>query len=215
MQKAENRQPIAQGQGGPRASGALLSIRRSATSLPIYCSKSPTSRALFGATRDISDWEAPNALRPRMNKAVAVLHKALIHPPPNNGYNHTVRRVLSFMLLLVFSLPLISPVLALAASSEANLPACCRRNGAHHCTSITRPPQLPGSGLSFSSIPQRCPACPAAVAPAQHHDLSFQAASLIFAEIVSHPSLKFQTEARARVALDISRQKRGPPKDLL
>jgi hypothetical protein len=80
---------------------------------------------------------------------------------------------------------------------------------------MTRPPQLPGSGLNLSTIPQHCPGYPAAVAPVQHHDLSFQAASLLFAEIVSHPTLKFQTEARARVALDISRQKRGPPTNLL
>jgi hypothetical protein len=126
-----------------------------------------------------------------------------------------VRRVLSLTLLLLFSLPLISPVLALTASSDANLPACCRRNGAHHCTSMTRSPQLPGSGASLSAIPQRCPAYPAAVTPARHGDLSFHAASLIFAEIVSHPAIKFQTEARARVALDLSRQKRGPPTDLL
>jgi len=119
------------------------------------------------------------------------------------------------MLLLVFSLPLISPVLALAASSEANLPACCRRNGAHRCTSMTQSPQLAGAATSLSTIPQRCPARPAAVAPVQHHDLSFQAASLLFAEIVSHPAVKPQTLARARVALDISRQKRGPPTDLL
>jgi hypothetical protein len=80
---------------------------------------------------------------------------------------------------------------------------------------MTRSPQLPGSGASLSAIPQRCPAYPAAVTPARHGDLSFHAASLIFAEIVSHPAIKFQTEARARVALDLSRQKRGPPTDLL
>ena len=51
--------------------------------------------------------------------------------------------------------------------------------------------------------------------PIRHGDLSFQAASLIFAEIVSHPAIKAQTQARARVALDLSRQKRGPPADLL
>jgi hypothetical protein len=126
-----------------------------------------------------------------------------------------VRRVLSFTLLLLFSLPLISPVLALTASSDANLPACCRRNGTHHCTRLTRSPQLPGSAASLSAIPQRCPAYPAAVTPVRHGDLSFHAASLIFAEIVSHPAIKLQTEARARVALDLSRQKRGPPLDLL
>jgi hypothetical protein len=126
-----------------------------------------------------------------------------------------VRRVLTFTLLLLFSLPLISPLLALTANSDANLPACCRRNGAHHCTSMTRSPQLPGSEASLSAIPQRCPAYPAVVSPVRHGDLSFHAASLIFAGIVSHPTVKPQTHARARVALDISRQKRGPPTDLL
>jgi hypothetical protein len=124
-----------------------------------------------------------------------------------------VRRLLSTVLLLLFSLPLISPVLALTASSDANLPACCRRNGAHHCTRLIHSAE--SSGPTLSPIPQRCPAYPAVVTPARHGDLSCLAASLIFAEIVSHPTIKLQTQARARVALDISRQKRGPPTDLL
>jgi hypothetical protein len=124
-----------------------------------------------------------------------------------------VRRALTLTLLLLFSLPLISPVLALTAGSDANLPACCRRNGAHHCTRPTHSNE--SSGPTLSAIPQRCPAYPAVVAPARHGDLSFHAASLIFAEIVSHPTIKLQTQARARVALDLSRQKRGPPLNLL
>jgi hypothetical protein len=71
------------------------------------------------------------------------------------------------------------------------------------------------SGTSLSAIPPRCPAYPAAVTQIRHADLSFHAASLIFAEIVSHPAIKLQTEARARVALDRGRQKRGPPTKLL
>jgi hypothetical protein len=67
------------------------------------------------------------------------------------------------------------------------------------------------SGISVSTIPQKCPSYPAAVTSIQHGDLSCNAASLIFAEIVSQPSVKSQTAARARVALDRSRQKRGPP----
>jgi len=125
-----------------------------------------------------------------------------------------VRRVLSFTLLLLFSLPLISPVLALTAGSDANLPACCRRNGAHHCTRATHPTD-PDAGINLSAIPQHCPAYPAVVTSARHGDLSFQAVSLIFAGIVSHPTVRPQTHARARIALDISRQKRGPPTDLL
>ena len=68
-----------------------------------------------------------------------------------------------------------------------------------------------GPKIYLSAIPQRCPACPATVINARHGDLSFDTASLIFAEIVSHPTCKAQTTARARVALDRSRQKRGPP----
>jgi hypothetical protein len=126
-----------------------------------------------------------------------------------------VRRLLSLALLLVFSLPLISPVLALSDGSDLNLPACCRRNGAHHCAGRTQPKASRASGARLSSIPQRCPGYPAVLAQIRHGDLSFQTTSFIFAEIVGHPALKLQTQARARVALDRSRQQRGPPQQLL
>jgi hypothetical protein len=124
-----------------------------------------------------------------------------------------VRRLLSSVLLLLFSLPLISPVLAIATGSDANLPACCRRNGAHHCMKKMQPEK--SSSPSLSATAQCCPAYPAVVTSARHGDLSVPTASLIFAEIVSHPTIKLQIEARARVALDRSRQKRGPPTELL
>jgi hypothetical protein len=126
-----------------------------------------------------------------------------------------VRRLLSITLLLLFSLPLISPVLALAAGSDANLPACCRRNGAHHCIMKLHQADSSGQGPTFSTVPQKCPAYPAIATSVRHSDLSFHKASLIFAEVVAHPSIKAQTQARARVALDRARQKRGPPTDLL
>ena len=130
-------------------------------------------------------------------------------------YNGRVRRVLSIVLLAVFSLPLISPVLALAADSDVNLPACCRRNGAHRCVRAMRPVGSSSSETSVSEVLRRCPAYPAVVTPVRHGDLSFHTASLIFAGVVSHPTVKPQTEARARVALDLSRQKRGPPAEIL
>lgn len=122
-----------------------------------------------------------------------------------------MRRSIAITLLLLFSLPLISPVLALAAASDANLPACCRRNGAHHCMMKMQQREPSGPEIRLSTISQRCPAYPAAVTQVQHGDLSCSTASLAFAEIVSHPAIKAQTLARARVALDRSRQKRGPP----
>ena len=126
-----------------------------------------------------------------------------------------VRRLISLTLLLLFSLPLISPVLALAATSDVNLPACCRRNGAHHCTMKTQQAEPASPELRSTALSERCPAFPAAVTSVPHGDLFLQTASLIFAEIVSHPSVRPQTQARARVALDLSRQKRGPPADFL
>lgn len=77
------------------------------------------------------------------------------------------------------------------------------------------PAESSSAGTRLSSIPQHCPAYPAVVTPVRHGDLSFHTASLIFAGIVSHPAIKVQTEARARVALDRARQKRGPPTELL
>jgi hypothetical protein len=126
-----------------------------------------------------------------------------------------VRRLFSAILLLVFSLPLISPVLALASDSDINLPACCRRNGAHHCTGMPHPAGSPHSGAILSTIEQRCPAYPATITKVRQGDLSLHSESLIFAGIVSHPTVKPQTHARARVALHRSRQKRGPPSNLI
>ncbi|NYF90655.1 hypothetical protein RBB79_13670 [Tunturiibacter empetritectus] len=122
-----------------------------------------------------------------------------------------MRRLIGITLLLLFSSPLISPLLALTAGSQANLPACCRRNGAHHCMRNMQQAESSSSGINVSTIPQKCPSYPAAVTSIQHGDLSSHAASLLFAEIVSQPSVTTQTEARARMALDRSRQKRGPP----
>lgn len=126
-------------------------------------------------------------------------------------YTRVVRRLLSFMLLLVFSLPLIPPALALAQGPESNLPLCCRRNGAHHCAMMMHRNGTPAPGTNFAAIPQRCPAYPALVTPLRHVDLAAPAASAAFAEIVSHPAIHAQTKARARISLDCARHKRGPP----
>jgi hypothetical protein len=146
---------------------------------------------------------------------VRAQHSSCDEKISRNRYNLPVRRLLSIIFLFLFSVQLISPVLALAASSDANLLACCRRNGAHHCIMKMQQAESSGPGISLSAIPQRCPAYPALIPSVRHGDLSFHVASLIFAEIVSHPAVKTQTQARARVALDRSRQKRGPPTDLL
>ena len=43
-----------------------------------------------------------------------------------------MRRLWAATLVVLFSLSLIGPALS-ASSPESNLPACCRRDGKHHC----------------------------------------------------------------------------------
>ncbi len=106
-------------------------------------------------------------------------------------------------------MPLASPALAYSASAS-KLPACCRRNGAHHCM-LKMQDLSPNAGPRLEAQHEKCPAFPATVTPVQQGDLSLHTASLLYAEILSHPSVKPQTLAFARLALVRSRQKRGPP----
>jgi hypothetical protein len=120
-----------------------------------------------------------------------------------------VRRILSISLLLLFSLPLLSPLFAVDAAGT-NLPACCRKDGKHHCMMVQRESH-DGSGPDVSLVRERCPYGPA-VPVASHVDFSFAAGVVTaFAESVSHPTGIVQTEARLRISFDRSRQKRGPP----
>jgi DNA-binding transcriptional LysR family regulator len=52
-------------------------------------------------------------------------------PSGNNEEKPFMRRLLASLLLVLISLSLVSPVLASAAKSD--VPACCLRNGKHHC----------------------------------------------------------------------------------
>ena len=130
----------------------------------------------------------------------------------------SVRRILSILLLVFFGLPVVAPLLAMTTDAEAGLPACCRRNGAHHCSMMNM-----GTGRHISSSPgdsgtphlavltEKCPYTPQAPATAHPDLLALDPSSAIFAEIVSHPNGVAQTESRRRISQDRSRQKRGPP----
>ncbi len=72
--------------------------------------------------------------------------------------------------------------------------------------------QAPDSGTSFHAIRERCPYFPVAAAAPAGPDAAFlKTPAAIFAAVVRHPSIQFQTEARYRVSFSRSRQKRGPP----
>jgi len=111
-------------------------------------------------------------------------------------------------LLAAICFSLIAPLAFVDADS--NLPACCRRSGAHHCamamdgsTSATQP--------SFQSIRQRCPLFPAAAAACGGACTFLDDRTTNFALTVTHRSNRLQTEAFYRISFSRTRQKRGPP----
>jgi hypothetical protein len=110
--------------------------------------------------------------------------------------------------LAVIGFSLIAP--GVLPDAESNLPACCRRNGAHHCT-MSLDEAASNSATSVQAIRQTCPSFPAIAAPANASLALARPSAAVFAALLSHPSIQFQTEARYRVSFNRSHQKRGPP----
>lgn len=120
-----------------------------------------------------------------------------------------MRRALAILLMLAFSLPLIAPALAFAPD-DSQLPACCRRNGAHHCAmmadvSVNAP-------RTITTISGRCPCPPITrLALMLPHALSTQHNSARVAWMASQNAVIREAEAGYRISFHRSRQKRGPP----
>ena len=130
------------------------------------------------------------------------------------GYNRAVRRLSALLQLLLLVLPTFGSAYASVGArggSEANLPACCRRNGAHHCMLSAAERTALTKGISFSRTPQRCPYFPQVLPAAQHAPASLVPTATFFADVQSHPTCASQALAKFRISRDRSRQKRGPP----
>jgi hypothetical protein len=116
-----------------------------------------------------------------------------------------MRRFLATLLAALFSFLLIMP--AFAASLRPNLPACCRKEGKHHCA-------MQAGHASESAVvaaSDKCPFFPqVSVAPHYGINVTTQAAA-IFAVWISHPHGSPQIEAVYRISYQRSHQKRGPP----
>lgn len=125
-----------------------------------------------------------------------------------------LRKLLAIALVAVFGLPLFSSLLALrAGGEEARLPACCRRNGAHHCgMSMAERQEFAVGQHRFSAPAEKCPFAPTALLPAPHVPLfSPTLAQLFFAGMTGLIAIVAQADSLRRVSRDRSRHKRGPP----
>lgn len=116
-----------------------------------------------------------------------------------------MRRALAIFLLVGFSLPLIAPLLA-STPSEASLPACCRRDGQHHCMMLGQ-----GSPQDRTVAP-KCPFAPFAsrslMAP---HAIAAGHRPIASAGMAGLGVIVREALAGYRISADRTRQKRGPP----
>lgn len=127
------------------------------------------------------------------------------------GYNVPMRRASALSVLAAIGYLLIAPLTL--ASPESNLPACCRRAGAHHCAMAAE--AAPSTGPAFQPVPSKCPFFPAAVTTPVAGSVTLSGnAVLRFGLLVSHPAAQAPTEARGRICFSRSHQKRGPPLNL-
>ena len=116
-----------------------------------------------------------------------------------------MRRVIVLSLMMLFSLTLIAPLFA--SNQDANLPACCRRNGKHHCMMGSR------SGLQkgFTSVSEKCPCCPFGACAVCSPIFKPEAGAQFSVEVGRHPAVAPQTEALYCLSTLRSHPKRGPP----
>jgi hypothetical protein len=121
-----------------------------------------------------------------------------------------MRRAPAALLLLVFSLPLIAPLLV-SAPDESQLPACCRRDGKHHCAMAMAGMTLRNIPSRFTVVSEKCPCCPFVHAQLMLPHVFFRTASAFTTHAASIAEVVRETEAGYRISTDRTRHKRGPP----
>jgi hypothetical protein len=122
-----------------------------------------------------------------------------------------MRRVPAILLVFLLGFPLIGP--ALFADAESNLPACCRRDGKHHCGMTDRDvADAPSSGVAVDALRAKCPFFPNGGAVVPHSETALPAGSQTAGiSIVVRVATAPQGDAGYRISFDRSHHKRGPP----
>jgi len=123
-----------------------------------------------------------------------------------------MRKLVSILLMLVCALQA-APLSARSSMGDrSNVPACCRRNGQHHCEmSMAERAQSAGGERAFRLPPEKCPYCPAAIIRAHAASFTLPTSQAVYAALASHPAVFAQTQSRLHISESRSRQKRGPP----
>jgi hypothetical protein len=125
-----------------------------------------------------------------------------------------VRRLLSISLLLLLTLPLVSPLFA-SSAADANVPACCRRDGKHHCLMMmdmmARGSASDATQTKSATVQESCPYTLVASVAINLPFVPDEVRTAISASTLSTDTDPIPTGFAREVTLDRSHQKRGPP----
>ena len=130
----------------------------------------------------------------------------------NLCYDTSVQRICAVLLLAILSSSLITPLLS-ATTPASTIPACCRKDGKHHCSMANMKQQHDEAAVApVKFTTGKCSQFPnTGAVPIAYNADAPPAALVFYAAIVSHPTAHAQTEAQFRVSFSRSSQKRGPP----
>lgn len=116
--------------------------------------------------------------------------------------------------MLVIAVPAITPLFAFTARAE--VPACCRRGGKHHCMMLEAQQAAIAEGRQpiLTQASERCPfqskACPAT----RNSQTIAGDNSTSIANLIIQPTLPPQERRLQQISFQDSHQRRGPPAEL-
>jgi len=117
-----------------------------------------------------------------------------------------MRRILAITLLIAFGSPLVLPLFAAPLDPQKNLPACCRRNGAHHCNGHM---SSAGSGPALQAPP--CPNYPSPSTLPSLNTAALAAPTALAVAFLLVTVLAAATRPRAQISILSANLLRGPP----
>lgn len=120
-----------------------------------------------------------------------------------------MQRAWAAILVVIFSYLLIAPAFA-SGPDNSQLPACCRRNGKHHCAMQMAMGYVPSR---FITVSEKCPYAPFARCPLMlPHSFTPSARHTVAGPSQGPALIVRAAEAGYRVSADRTRHKRGPPR---
>ncbi len=158
---------------------------------------SPCSRQMLGPSFGPNSWNGTSLEDRRCGSSRA----------------HSLRvRAISGVLLAFFLLPFFLPFFSFG--SESALPACCRRNGKHHCAMSARlreSVQGASSGPVVRNVTSPCPYRSRLLMAFVFRVLFAPGARVFSGQAVSYPAPNAETTVVPRLSEMRSNLKRGPP----